>query len=310
VADLARVLLLRATADATEGIPMNAILIAVALAAAPLPPSVPVAVIADPPADAAHPAAMEAFILRSHGSGMNAVLYLASGAVPHPTLLLLHGFPGNEQNLDLAQAARRAGWNVLTLHYRGSWGSEGTFSFLAAAEDSHAALAFLEDPATDARYHIDPARIAVAGHSMGGYMAADAAADDPRVIGLFLIDPWNIGADGRMLGTPEGQRAWHQEAVGDLPPLAGTSEAKLAAEMRAHVGRFDLTKRTIAFGHRPVDIVGAERGGGAAQTVLLNAVRASGNDRATGAVWPTDHPFSDMRIALSAELVRWLGQLR
>jgi len=289
---------------------MNPILLAVALATAPLTPSIPAPVIADPPADSAHPAAMEAFVLPSHGSGMNAVMYLASGSEPHPTLLLLHGFPGNEQNLDLAQAARRAGWNVLTMHYRGSWGSHGAFSFLNAAEDAHVALAFLEDAKTVARFHIDSSRIAVAGHSMGGYMAADAAADDPRVVGLFLIDPWNIGANARALATPQGQRAWHEEASGDLSPLAGTSEQKLAAEMQAHAERFDLTKRTIAFGRRPVDIIGAERGGGAAQTVLLNAVRGAGNDKATGGVWPTDHPFSDMRIGLEAELVRWLSQFR
>jgi pimeloyl-ACP methyl ester carboxylesterase len=241
---------------------------------------------------------------------MNAVIYLASGKGPHPTLLLLHGFPGNEQNLDLAQAARRAGWNVLTLHYRGSWGSEGSFSFLGAAEDAHAALAFLEDPATDAHYHIDPGRIAVAGHSMGGYMAADAAADDPRIVGLFLIDPWDIGADARTLGTPDGRRAWHDEVVGDLPPLAGTSEQKLAAEMSANADRLDLTKRAVAFGNRPIDIRGAQRGGGEAQTLLLKAIRSAGNGKASGAVWPTDHPFSDMRIALAAELVRWLAQFR
>ena len=289
---------------------MSPILIAAAIAAAPLAMPVPAPVITDPPADAAHPAGMDAFVLPSRGSGMNAVIYLASGAQQHPTLLLLHGFPGNEQNLDLAQAARRAGWNVLTFHYRGSWGSGGAFSFSNAAEDAHAALAFLENPANAARYRIDPTRIAVAGHSMGGFMAADAAADDRHVVGLFLIDPWNIGADARMLGTPKGRHAWHEEAAGDLPPLAGTSEAKLAAEMQAHVDRFDLTKRAIAFGRRPVEIIGAERGGGAAQTVLLNAVRAAGNDKATGGVWPTDHPFSDMRVTLATELVSWLGQFR
>lgn len=47
-------------------------------------------------------------------------MYMAAGAGPHPTVLLLHGLPGNEQNVDLAQSIRRAGWNVLTLHYRGS----------------------------------------------------------------------------------------------------------------------------------------------------------------------------------------------
>jgi pimeloyl-ACP methyl ester carboxylesterase len=285
-------------------------LIAAALAAAQVPASVPTAVTSDPPADPANPAGMDAFLLPSHGSGMNAVIYLASGKGPHPTLLLLHGFPGNEQNLDLAQAARRAGWNVLTLHYRGSWGSRGTFSFRNAAEDAHSALAFLEDPANAARYHIDRNRIAVAGHSMGGFMAADAAADDPRVVGLFLIDPWNIGADARTLSTAKGRRAWHAEAKGDLPPLSGTSEQKLAAEMEANPDRLDLTRRAIAFGKRPIDIIGAERGGGAAQTALLDAVKSAGNSKATGAVWPTDHPFSDMRIALAGELVRWLSQFR
>ncbi|MDO8912512.1 MAG: hypothetical protein Q8N10_08825 [Phenylobacterium sp.] len=32
---------------------------------------------------------------------------------------------GNEKNLDLAQAVRRAGWNAVTFNYRGSWGSPG-----------------------------------------------------------------------------------------------------------------------------------------------------------------------------------------
>ena len=289
---------------------MSPVFVAAALALAPVNPSTPMAVIADPPADSVQPAAMSAFVLPSRGSGMNAVMYTASGAGPHPTLLLLHGFPGNEQNLDLAQAARRAGWNVLTFHYRGSWGSQGDFSFLNAAEDTHAALAFLRDPANVARLHIDPKRIAVAGHSMGGYMAADAAADDPSVVGLFLIDPWNIGADARLVGTPAGRKAWHEHAEGNFPPLAGTSEEKLAVEMEANADRFDLTKRTIAFGSRPVDIIGAERGGGSAQTALLDQVRAAGNSKARGGVWATDHPFSDMRIRLASELVTWLAQFQ
>src|SRR5437588_55662 len=85
----------------------------------------PAAIGSDPPIDSTSRAGMIAFALPSHGANMNAVLYTAAGSGAHPTVLLLHGFPGNEQNLDLAQAIRRAGWNVLTLHYRGSWGSPG-----------------------------------------------------------------------------------------------------------------------------------------------------------------------------------------
>ena len=94
------------------------------------PPHAPVAF--DPPSDTAHPASLAAFVIPSLEGALNAVMYTAAGVGAHPTLLLLHGFPGNEQNLDLAQVARRAGWNVLTFHYRGSWGSPGAFSVVIA----------------------------------------------------------------------------------------------------------------------------------------------------------------------------------
>ena len=100
--------------------------------------------------------------------GMNGLFYLAGGLGPHPTIVLLHGFPGNEQNLDLAQAIRRAGWNVLTMHYRGSWGSPGVFSIAHVLEDVDAAVAFVREPEVATKYGIDTRRIVLGGHSMGG----------------------------------------------------------------------------------------------------------------------------------------------
>ena len=72
---------------------------------------------------------------------MNALLFVAGGKGPHPTVILMHGLPGNERNLDLAQAIRRAGWDVLTFTYRGAWGSPGDFSIANSMEDTAAALA-------------------------------------------------------------------------------------------------------------------------------------------------------------------------
>src|SRR5690349_6039830 len=86
---------------------------------------VPKAIFTDPPADAAHPARMEVLHIPTGGVQVNGVAYLAAGAGPHPTVVLFHGLPGNEKNLDLAQALRRAGWNAITINYRGSWGSPG-----------------------------------------------------------------------------------------------------------------------------------------------------------------------------------------
>jgi predicted alpha/beta-fold hydrolase len=80
------------------------------------------AITTDPAVDKANPAAMQTFEIPSHGALLNAFAYVAAGAGPHPTVILLHGFTGNEPNLDLAQSIRRAGWNVIYFDYRGSWG--------------------------------------------------------------------------------------------------------------------------------------------------------------------------------------------
>ncbi len=99
------------------------VVLLLSLRAAPLFAQTPAAITTDPPPDAAHPAAAASPDILSHGGKMYAQLYTAAGAGLHPTLLMLHGFPGNEKNLEVAQAVRRAGWNVLVPFYRGAWGS-------------------------------------------------------------------------------------------------------------------------------------------------------------------------------------------
>ncbi len=83
-----------------------------------LPPGAapPPAVITDPPRDPAHAAHMRVLHIPSGGERINGVVYSPSGVGAHPTFVLLHGLPGNEQNLDRAQAVRHPGWNVVTLH--------------------------------------------------------------------------------------------------------------------------------------------------------------------------------------------------
>ncbi len=271
-------------------------------------PGIHPAVISDPAADAAYPASMAAFVIPAEDGAMNAVMYQAAGSGTHPTLLLLHGFPGNEQNLDLAQAARRAGWNVLTLHYRGSWGSPGAFSFGNAAEDAFTALQFLQQPAIVAKYRIDTSAIVVAGHSMGGFMAADAAAAEPHVAGLFLIDPWDPSQTAAALATPKGEADWEAEVAGDLPPLQGATYDSLTNEIKSGATKFDLGRRLSTYGRRPLTIVAAERGlGSEARKVTADA--QSANPDARLMVWPTDHSFSDKRIALADALVRFLASV-
>src|SRR5665213_263086 len=131
---------------------------------------VPKAIYTDPPHNTQHPARMEVLHIPSGDVKINGVAYLAAGAGVHPTFVLLHGLPGNEKNLDLAQAVRRAGWNAITFNYRGSWGSPGKFRFAQNLEDADAVLAFLRDPANAAKLGIDTMHLVLAGHSMGGWV--------------------------------------------------------------------------------------------------------------------------------------------
>ena len=79
------------------------------LAAKPARPApLPAAIYTDPLPDKAHPARMEVLHIPSGGVAINGVAYLAAGAGPHPTLVLCHGWPGNEKNLDLAREIGRA----------------------------------------------------------------------------------------------------------------------------------------------------------------------------------------------------------
>src|SRR6202050_5497877 len=174
-----------------------AFVVLAALSAALTPAqSVPAAIFTDPPVDAAHPAKMTVLPIPSHGVLINGLVYQPSGAGPHPTLVICHGLPGNEKNLDLAQAARRSGWNAVTFNYRGSCGSPGNFSFSQNLEDADAVLAFLRDPAQASSLGIDTQHIAIAGHSMGGWVVAHTAAHDHSLIGAVLISAGDMGHDG------------------------------------------------------------------------------------------------------------------
>jgi len=266
----------------------------------------PAAVMRDVPRDSAHPAAMAPLAIPSGATSLNAVLYIAAGAAPHPTVLLLHGFPGNEQNLDLAQAMRRAGWNVLTLHYRGSWGTPGAFSFRHVLEDADAALAWLRSPAGRTA-GVDASHIAVVGHSMGGMATAYEAGHDPAIIGAGLIS-----AAGMNLFT--GPKAEMIKALGNeygagtMHTLAGTTPETLYEEVIADPKPFTLNTYAAGAAKKSVLVVSSDDGLKALGDSFAAAVTASGGSPRQAHL-ATDHSYSDMRIGLEAIVVDWLATL-
>ncbi len=269
----------------------------------------PSAISADPPVDKVHPARLYAFALPTGGLMINASLLVPAGAGPHPTVLLLHGFPGNEQNLDLAQAIRRDGWNVLTLHYRGSWGSPGAFTFAHVQEDAAAALIWLRDPTTKVASEIDPHRLVVIGHSMGGWAAAFTGARDPGLLGTGLISAANLSM---LDGLPRSK------AVGVLDDNMGSSTGMhtllatpdgLADEIVRNGKAFDFTALNGNLPKHPLLLVTSDDGLAGGSAALAVSLAAKGDRSITQVHLATDHSYSDRRIALVTAVLRWLESL-
>ena len=275
-------------------------------------PAGPAAVSEDPPLDAAHPASGGGVTFISHGAQINAQVYQPAGEGPHPTVILLHGLPGNEQNLDLARAIQRAGWTVITFHYRGSWGSGGTFQLTGGCEDAEALLSQLRLPATAREWGVDTARLAIVGHSYGGFVAACAAEANPNLLGVGLITPWDPSYDARAyraLSTAEARKAFVAGLSDVNGRLGAVDDRAVMRQILDGKDQLDLARFAPALATKRVLVVTAQRDDPNSQAIgLLAALRPSAK-ALTVRDFNTDHGLNDHRIALARDVLTWLAGL-
>jgi len=280
------------------------LLLVIGAASAAPASSVPPAIFTDPPTDQAHPAAMTVLHIPSHGVLINGLVYSPPGAGPHPTLVICHGLPGNEKNLDLAQAVRRAGWNAVTFNYRGSWGSPGSFRFAQNPQDADAVLAYLRDPTNSAKLGVDPKRIAIAGHSMGGWVVAHTAAHDHALIGAILISMADMGLVG---GRPRAQAV--ASMADDMETLADVTAESMVDELAAHPKEFVVAGTAGGLAQIPLLAITANDHLASQTDALVAAIKEKGGTKVTAAHLDTDHSYSDRRIALESLVINWLSAL-
>lgn len=260
----------------------------------------PGAITSDPAPDTKTPSKNLETVISSHGSNMMGMFMLAAGAEAHGTVILLHGFPGYEQNMDLGQALRRAGWNVLAMHYRGSWGSQGTFSFTHCREDVGTMLAYVTEPANAAKFHVNTRRIVVIGHSMGGFLTVAAMAQHPEfVAGVVITEGSPINDGAGFFGA--------QSDPADYAPLAGTSTAALEREAKANESTWAFTALAAKITPRPLFVLSANDGLRASNEALTAALKEAGC-AVTYEHTDTDHGFSNHRIALETVILHWLDK--
>ena len=148
------------------------------------------------------PSKNEGFVIDSHGDSIFGRVLLPAMKTAEeraPVLVMLHGYPGMEQNLDLAYALRRAGVATVHFSYRGVWGGHGNYRFSHLIEDTFTVVEMIRQRAE--QYRLDPARIYLFGHSMGGFAELNAIADGLDVRGGIVLAPCDMAM--RAMEEPE-----------------------------------------------------------------------------------------------------------
>jgi uncharacterized protein len=260
-----------------------------------------------PSVDEEFPPAILEINFQSQAQRLPAILMTANGTGPHPTVVLLHGYPGNEKNLDLGQSMRRAGFNVLFFHYRGAWGADGNFAFAHLKEDVAAALGFLRDNAEI--YRVDTSKLSLVGHSMGGFVALKGAAQDPGVTCAVGLAAANFGYLAEKMANDPDLRAGFTKGTEALFMLRGfDGEASVSELIENHL-EYDTATFGPALAGKSVLLIT-----GTADTIVPPAIQ----ERNVEAYEKTadlslshylikgDHSFSQSRIELQRLVVGWL----
>ncbi|MEM9955171.1 MAG: alpha/beta fold hydrolase [Chloroflexota bacterium] len=266
----------------------------------------------DPPHDTDYPARMSELEVTVSGALLNGVIYHPSGEGAHPLIVLLHGLPGHERNLDLAQILRRAGYITCVFHYKGAWGSGGDYRFSHILEDVQAVLAHFRQTDIAQALQIDTDNIITIGHSVGGW-ASLMMASMGEVTQAVSLSHANIGLWGQqLLESPAIVRPMMTNMLnGILGPLQGVTADDIIAELEAHADAWDLMRHASTLANKNLLIVGAKRD----QIVspfdhhmpVVQAIQAVDDTHLSSQLLASDHSYSGNRIALARLLLDWLS---
>ncbi len=241
-------------------------------------------------------------IIPSAQSKLQGFMYSPNGKQKHPTLIMLHGYPGNEKNLDLAQVVRAHGWNVIYFDYRGSWGSPGKFSFKNCVEDVVNLVAYCKKNA--AALNIDTANIALFGHSMGGWICLKALQQLPGVKKGFALSTWNIYGEFKAAKNA-GELEKIIKANDNEPSFVlNNTGAELFGSVLANPTFYDLTNDSKALANKQIIMLDEHT----RNKPIADAIKTNHKTYFDYQVWDTDHPFTNKRVSLMKKVLGFLDR--
>ena len=216
---------------------------------------------------------------------------LAAGKEKKETIILLHGLPGNEKNLDLAQELRRNGRNVIYFNYRGSWGSQGEFMYSNCLEDATKVIDFFSTPENSEKYKIKLNSFILFGHSLGGGIALLKGARDKRVKKIVVCSPNPIGTLSQELMD------WVYNYI-KTAFMLNINPDKFYNELIVNKNSYNPLIYKNELSQKDVLIFDED---------LRNKEWVDQLDNVEYLIWETDHSFSDKRLELIEKVNDWIN---
>lgn len=251
--------------------------------------------------------------LTSCGSDLLSIMYMPQGEGPHPTAILLHGFPGYDDPLDIAQALRRCGMNVLRIHYRGSWGVDGTFSFANCMEDVKAAIDYVTREDIVKAFNIDTENIFLIGHSMGGFMTL-TCCDDERIKAAVGISPYDFGLIGKVshFDEEEKQEAFEMYET-CTKPLNNTNAEILMKECMDNGDKWNLPGKAEVLANKKILIIASDKDAVSKKylhhDMLSKEIKKYGKGNFTEVIASSDHSYSNKRVWVAEQVAEYLDKM-
>lgn len=238
-----------------------------------------------------YPATSEEITITIENDSIAAFGMFAAGKEKKETVILLHGLPGNERNLDLAHELRRNGRNVVYFNYRGAWGSQGEFLYSNCIEDVKKVMDFFATPENSTKYRVNPNSYILFGHSMGGGIALLSGAKDNRVKKIAIYSPAHIGTASQELLD------WVYNYTKGLFMLNVNPE-KFNKELIDHKDSFNALNYKKELSRKNLLIFDENE---------RNKEWIAQLDNVEYLLMKTDHSFSDKRLELIEKVTEWIN---
>lgn len=252
----------------------------------------------------------------SQGYKIQGAFYLADVSAATHTALLLPGFPGAAGDvLDLGQRLSKSGIHTMTFNYRGTHGSEGTFSLKNTLEDIQAAYAYLHQGRVMREFQIPANELLLGGYSFGGGMAVVYTANHPEIKRVFSISGTDHGEFAREYernpALAEALRASYAELKFPTGPVnfAWQDAEDVVEEIKQNPGLYDLKLSATALADRDILLIGGwDDMNVILEQHILPLYRALVERKARMvqiAAFQDDHAFERCREELAATVVHW-----